>query len=38
MLGYFSAMAQLLIAIGFVIGNLITDVMLATVDPRIRFD
>lgn len=28
----------LLIAIGFVIGNLITDVMLATVDPRIRFE
>ncbi len=28
----------LLIAVGFVIGNLITDVMLAAIDPRIRFE
>jgi peptide/nickel transport system permease protein len=28
----------LLIAIGFVIGNLITDLLLAYVDPRIRFE
>jgi ABC-type dipeptide/oligopeptide/nickel transport system permease component len=28
----------LLIAIGFVVGNLITDLLLAAADPRIRFE
>jgi len=28
----------LLIAIGFVVGNLITDLLLVYIDPRIRFE